>query len=256
MVVDALANHVLQAVDHLSRSAPSVARHWTRRSLGGHEAMRWLVPTAVAMLLSFACRSSQPDHAMTTTLAPVVSSHRLVGCDETSRGPASPALKPYVGQRPLYYVTSRPSCDGLERCQVGYELVVFEDGLLAYEGAACGEPASRVVLRHLDRSAVEKLHRRLEGCRSLSNGKYSCSHGDRLSIACRTAPQSDAFVDDCDGAGRELRAFAAAIAQSLDLERIVSDRESCTKNEPRVPLDDLHLTVHPLRSRDCTYAPK
>jgi hypothetical protein len=215
--------------------------------------MRRLVPFVAAAVFASACRSGQ---AMPTASPPDLTAHRLVGCDEKSRGPQSAKLKVYVGQRPLVYVTSMPSCEDFQACRAGYELAVFEDGLLVYEGPACGAPAPQVVVRHLDRPTLASLRRRLEACDSLSSSKYSCSHGDRLWVECRTESRYANLLDDCDSPGNSLRAFNTSIAQTLNLERLVRDRESCATSQAPVVAGDLRLTIHPLHSRNCTYAPK
>jgi hypothetical protein len=79
--------------------------------------------------------------------------------NERASGPATPALRDLVGQVPLVYVARVPAAHD----QPGWELAVFDDGTLIYEGHRCVETGG-VLVTHLRadelgalRDAVETL---------------------------------------------------------------------------------------------------
>jgi hypothetical protein len=72
--------------------------------------------------------------------------------NERGSGPATPALRILAGQAPLVYVTRVPA----DSNQPGWELAVFDDGTLVYEGHRCVEVDGLLVmcLRPDDLTAV------------------------------------------------------------------------------------------------------
>jgi hypothetical protein len=216
---------------------------------------RILVLIAVGLMLA-ACRSTGAGRALPTQPGMDLGHHRLVGCEEKVRGPVNPVLKRYVGQSPMAYVSWNPGCEELKNCRRQYAFAVFPDGLLVYEGTACGRRSVQGMLRQLDAGKIAAARGRVEKCSSLLTSEYWCSHGDRLFVECRTASGSVHAVDQCDREENALHRFATGLGQALDLENTISAPKSCERDDAGFAIGELGLTVHPARKMECTYVPK
>jgi hypothetical protein len=135
--------------------------------------------------------------------------------------PLTPALRALQGRIPLAHIRQGPWSED-RPYEAAYEVAVFDDGTLVYEGHRCVKVGG-LVLRHLDASEIGRLREQLAaacvGFDTLSAGeicgderglRLSCSNGERILVG----------TDHCrrdDEQGVRLRQLASALLDSLGL---------------------------------------
>lgn len=171
--------------------------------------------------------------------------------NEGAAGPATPALKDLVGQAPLVYVTRVPA----ERDQPGWELAVFDDGTLVYEGHRCVETGGVLVTRlRADglgalRDTIETLCSDIEQptnddelCDTATTLRVVCAGHDRLQLA------SDHCRERYPSLGKQLDAIVAALEGQSNLASWVGPptrRFACAPGSRDLSPHDLARTIRP-----------
>jgi hypothetical protein len=135
--------------------------------------------------------------------------------------PATPALKGLRGRAPLVYLTRVPEHGTAG--EPAYELAVFDDGTLVYEGHRCVRIGGIVLARLApdDLVAVRDLLAGLcVGLDRLSDGEL-CDDAVTLRLTCTTGGRYLSGTDHCrknDDQGRTLQALRAGLLDALDLD--------------------------------------
>ncbi|HXJ21352.1 MAG TPA: hypothetical protein VMT03_14065 [Polyangia bacterium] len=171
--------------------------------------------------------------------------------NERADGPATPALQELVGQTPLVYVARVPEAG--ERDEPAWELAVFDDGTLVYEGHRCIETGG-VLVRRLRtgqvsglRDALETLcpnleepHNQDELCDSRTVSRVVCASRDRMRVG------SDHCRERYPSLGKEVDAVVAALEAHSDLASWVgqpTQRIACTPGARDLSPHDLARTI-------------
>jgi hypothetical protein len=171
--------------------------------------------------------------------------------NESASGPATPALRDLVGQAPVVYVTRVPS----ERDQPGWELAVFDDGTLVYEGHRCVEVGGVLVMRlRTDemgalRDTIETLCPDIEHpgnddelCDTATTLRVVCASHDRLQLA------SDHCRERNSALGKQLDAIVDALEGHSDLTSWIGPptrRLACAPGSRDLSPHDLARTIRP-----------
>jgi len=171
--------------------------------------------------------------------------------NERASGPVTPALRDLAGQAPLVYVTRVPAGSD----QPGWELAVFDDGTLVYEGHRCVETGGLLVMRlRADelaalREAIETLCADLEHpttddelCDIATTLRMVCAGHDRLQLA------SDHCRERYPSVGRQLDAVVALLEGRSPLASWVGPptrRLACAPGSRDLSPHDLARTIRP-----------
>jgi hypothetical protein len=180
-------------------------------------------PAAVLSLLAFVligCASGAGRKATTPALpppppAPPPSLPKPTAFFDTGTGPTTPALKALQGRVPLVHLKQK----NLRRTNdPGYELAIFDDGTLMYEGSRCVRLGG-LVLRRLDGNELQAVQELLtSSCvpRPTTSSDEVCPERGGLSITCSGAASMISSTDRCigpTGPGAELQSFGEAILE-------------------------------------------
>jgi hypothetical protein len=171
--------------------------------------------------------------------------------NERASGPATPALRDLMGQAPVVYVTRDPA----ERDQPGWELAVFDDGTLVYEGHRCVEMGGVLVMRlpadeiGALRDTIETLCPEIdhptsddEICEKATSLRVVCAGRDRLQLA------SDHCEERYPALGKQLEAIVDAVDAHSDLASWVGPptrRLACAPGSRDLSPHDLARTIRP-----------
>ena len=171
--------------------------------------------------------------------------------NQTSLGPATPALKPLYGQVPLVYVARVPARGAFT--EPAFEVAVFDDGTFVYEGHRCVEVGG-VVLMRLPNDALTKVQDLLatlcSGFDAAANDDQLCADSATLHLSCSDGERIRVGSDHCrqhdDAAGRSIHALVEALAGVLDLSSWFGEparRQSCTPGSRDLSPHELAKTV-------------
>jgi hypothetical protein len=151
---------------------------------------------------------------------------------DTEGGPNTPALKALQGRVPLVHLKQK----NLSRTNdPAYELALFDDGTLMYEGARCVRLGG-MVLRRLDATELQAVQELLgTGCvpRTKTTSDEVCPERGGLTVTCVGAEALVTSTDRCIGAtgpGAELQAFGEQLLERTGVEEWIgspTDRLSC-----------------------------
>jgi len=216
--------------------------------------MRLAFPVAFAACLacSTTAATNVPVPAALRSLGPASwqgpAADRL---NERASGPATPALRDLVGQAPLLYVTRVPA----RRDDPGWEIGVFDDGTLVYEGHHCVETGGLLVTRLRSdelaalREAVETLCPEIEHpttedelCDSPTTIRLVCASRDGLQLA------SDHCRELYPALGGEVDAIVGALAARSPLASWLGPptrRLGCAPGSRDLSPHDLARTIRP-----------
>lgn len=171
--------------------------------------------------------------------------------NERAAGPQTPALKNLVGQAPLVYVTRVP--DAAERDEPAWELAVFDDGTLVYEGHRCIESGG-VLVRRLRGDDLEGLRDALEPlCAEVehpSSDDEACAEKTVLHVMCASRDRVRLSNDHCrehyPALGKEVDALVAALEAHSELASWVGEptrRLACTPGSRDLAAHELAQTI-------------
>jgi hypothetical protein len=148
--------------------------------------------------------------------------------------PSTPALKGLKGRTPLVYLTRSPEHG--TAAEPSYELAVFDDGTLVYEGHRCVRIGGLILTRLSpdDLVAVRDLLAALcVGLDRLSDGEL-CEDAVTLRLTCANGGHALAGTDHCrkdDPQGRRIEALRAGLLEALELEAWLggpTTRQACS----------------------------
>jgi hypothetical protein len=168
-----------------------------------------------------------------------------------ANGPATPALRNLAGQAPLVYVSREPARGASD--EPAFELALFDDGTLVYEGHRCVEVGGVVVkrLRPDELTRVTDLLatfcvglggtlRDDELCGASATTHVACSDGERIwtgSDHCRKPNEPE---------GQRIETIVAALTQRLELASWLGEptrRQACTPGSRDLSPHELRRTV-------------
>jgi hypothetical protein len=191
--------------------------------------------------------------------------HTLESVKDSVVGPTDPALRALQGQKPLVHVRHDPECEFIlaDEAQVpcptraGFELAVFQDGTLAFDGGTCAR-ADDLVIRQLTARQLTALHATIDRIfpKIAEMQMSSCSHGDRLQISCRTNRRQASVAVGCS----EQDAYRLALqviehAAVVDLLGTPEEQEACAAGRKYQISDEIRLTISPQQVRKWIYQP-
>jgi hypothetical protein len=148
--------------------------------------------------------------------------------------PWTPALQAFKGRTPLVHLTRAP--ERATASEPAYELAVFDDGTLVYEGHRCVRLGGLILARLSadDLVAVRDLLAALcVGLEGLNDGEL-CEDAVTLRLTCSNGERSHTGSDHCrkdDEKGRRIEALRAGLVESLGLEAWLGEatnRQACT----------------------------
>jgi hypothetical protein len=212
-----------------------------------------LCGAVLSSLLSCACSATtKATNDVTPVVAPAPWQGRVA--DQTNRearGPATPALRPFVGQAPLVYVSRAPARGASD--EPAFELALFDDGTLVYEGHRCVEVGGVVVkrLRPDELTGVTDVLatfcvglggtlRDDELCGAAATTHLACSDGERVwtgSDHCRKSDEPE---------GQRIAAIVAALGERTGLGAWLGEptrRQACTPGARDLSPHELRRTV-------------
>ena len=171
--------------------------------------------------------------------------------NERAAGPQTPALKNLIGQAPLVYVTRVP--DGAGRDEPAWELAVFDDGTLVYEGHRCIETGG-VLVRRLRTEDLESLRDVLDPlCAAVehpSGDDEVCTDTAVVHVVCASRDRLRLSSDHCreryPELGKELDAVVAALEAHSDLASWIGEptrRLACTPGSRDLAPHELAQTI-------------
>jgi hypothetical protein len=151
----------------------------------------------------------------------------------TSREPATAALRALRGRTPLVYVERGGSFAGASYQPV-YELVVYDDGTVVYEGHRCVKLGGLILVR-LPSDTVARLKEGLTtSCTNLRNAQADelcTSDRTNLRLTCSNGRELVRAAGGCGGeADRRLADLAASIADDVGVSVWLgepTDRQAC-----------------------------
>jgi hypothetical protein len=151
----------------------------------------------------------------------------------TSREPATAALRALRGRTPLVYVERGGSFSGASYQPV-YELVVYDDGTVVYEGHRCVKLGGLILVR-LPSDAVARLKEGLTtSCTNMTNAQADelcTSDRSNLRLTCSNGRELVRASGGCGGeSDRRLADLAASIADDVGVSVWLgepTERQAC-----------------------------
>jgi hypothetical protein len=214
------------------------------------------IKLAGAAVLAAASCATAPGDRPAAAEAPLVAPASWQGpladkMNLTTRGPATAALKSLVGQVPLVYVARVPARGAFD--EPAFELAVFEDGTLVYEGHRCVKVGGAVLLRlgsdELTRVG-DALATLCAGFDAAPNDDELCADAATLHVVCTDGERLHAGSDHCrkhgDAQGQSIDALVAELSQQLDLPSWLGDpthRQACTPGARDLSPHELEKTI-------------
>jgi hypothetical protein len=163
--------------------------------------------------------------------------HMADAANRAAREPSTPALRPLHGRMPLLHVSHALS-SGSRSKEPGYELAVFEDGTLVYEGHRCVKIGGVVVAR-LDEDQLEDLRDLLAtSCVGLERASDDevCEddvRGGSVRVTCSNGKEVLSGSDRCwrdEDRGKQVQALVSALLSRLGVAAWIggqSERQAC-----------------------------
>ena len=188
--------------------------------------------THLAILLAATACSGPPrrgdppiaPEAPTSSMPPALENHRVV--EEGFTGPTRPELLPYVRKRPLVHV-SQSGWPEESPTKPTFDLVVFDDGKVFFEGESC---VASVGLRvdTLAETQLAALRRKLdERCPALERSTRHITHTSTMTVACQVQGVNYTGLDMCSGLcgepGTNTVVLAAEIIESIGIRDWLGD---------------------------------
>ena len=183
---------------------------------------------------------------------PDLSNRRLIGEKTRVIGPKDPVLIRHQGQRPIVHVSGfygiqeRGVPVRLERSP--FELAVFEDGILAFQGYFCGW-GSGPTTASLSEPELAVL-RELVGreCFGLRSSNAYCTHSGLVQIRCTADSRTMDLRNSCESADetRAWKVFANRVRQLLRIHERQPTEAACSRPpQPSFGDSEIGLTVSP-----------
>jgi hypothetical protein len=167
--------------------------------------------------------------------------------------PSTPALRALQGRVPLVYLVRGP-WSGQRPHDPAYEVVVFDDGTVVYEGHRCVREGG-MALRRLDAAVIDELRALLdEGCVDFHQPPADelCAGEKTLAITCVRRGDVLAGNDRCQDrrdSGAALRALVAQLEERIGVAAWLgapTERQACAPGAADLAPGEITRTVGPL----------
>jgi len=215
--------------------------------------IKWTIVLAVLLGLGSCSASSS---AIKRAPEPVAAPPSWQGplADQMNREalrPATPALRSLAGQAPLVYIARVPARGAAS--EPSYELAIFDDGSLVYEGHRCVEIGGFVLAR-LGADELTRIQDLLAAfcaglggvleddalCAAAATTRVACSDGERIQLG----------TDHCrgrdDAHARRIEALVSGVAEQIGLEGWLGSptrRQACTPGSRDLSPHELRKTI-------------
>jgi hypothetical protein len=152
----------------------------------------------------------------------------------SAREPATPALRALRGRMPLLHLAQGPWSEAHPE-ESAYEITLFDDGTLVYEGHRCVKLGGLVVA-HLDAQTVAGVKELLaDSCVDLdrSSDNEVCDDSGALQLACSNGRQLLSGSDHCrrdEDAGKRIDALGATLLERVGAKAWLgepTERQAC-----------------------------
>jgi hypothetical protein len=222
------------------------------RRLQNERAMN-LASALLPCALACACTATTTaPHDVTPVAAPAPWQGPLADrMNRQAAGPATPALRSYAGQAPLAYVSRAPARGASD--EPAFELALFDDGTLVYEGHRCVEVGG-VVVKRLRADQLTRVSAMLatlcvglggtlpddQLCGAAATTHLACSDGERIwtgSDHCRGPDEPE---------GQRIAQIVAALSEELELSSWLGEptrRLECTPGSRDLSPHELRRTI-------------
>lgn len=206
-------------------------------------------------------RSGAPHAFGATPPPPDLSNHPLLAVAERVIGPKHPVLARHEGQRPIvhlsgFYAARPPGTVRLERSL--FELAVFEDGTLAFQGYECGWGAAPTTAQ-LSASEVAALRRLVdEKCFQLPGSSSYCTHSGLVQIRCSSISGTVDLSNMCEGdeKTRAWKWFAGDVRRLLRIDDRPLDDGVCAPADIMIGGSEIERTISPWVIVNRRYGPQ
>jgi hypothetical protein len=212
----------------------------------------------IALSILAACACSATSAAVSTkpeTASPGPASWQGAVADrmnQQANWPVTPALKSLLGQAPLVYVARVPPRGATD--EPAYELAVFDEGTVVYEGHRCVKVGG-VVLTHLVPAELTRLEDLLATlCTGLEgvNADELCEEAATLRVACSNGERIQSGSDHCrrknEAQGQNIDTLVTALGERLELGSWLGEptrRQACTAGSRDLSPHELARTIRP-----------
>jgi len=172
--------------------------------------------------------------------------------NRSARDPATPALRSLRGRVPLLYLARGPWSAARPR-EPSYEVALFDNGLLVYEGHRCVKLGGLVVER-VGAETVDGIRDLLsEQCADLDTATDAelCEGWGDLRLTCSNGRDILSGSDHCRRdrpEGQRLDAVASAVLERLEVNAWLgepTDREGCELGDKDMAPGEITRTVAP-----------
>jgi hypothetical protein len=165
--------------------------------------------------------------------------------------PSTPALRGYRGQAPLVYVARVPARGASD--EPAFELALFDDGTLVYEGHRCVEVGGVIVTRlrsELLTRVQDLLAALCVGLAGTLQDDELCGASATTHLACSDGERIWTGTDHCRGPsepeGQRVQAIVAALSEPLALGSWLGTptrRQACTPGARDLSPHELRRTI-------------
>jgi hypothetical protein len=172
--------------------------------------------------------------------------------NRSARDPATPALRQLRGHVPLVYLARGPWSETQPR-EPSYEVALFDNGLLVYEGHRCVKLGGLVVEQAAP-DAVDAVRALLsEQCTGLDTATDDqlCEDAGGLRVTCSNGQDVLSGSDHCrrgQEAGRRLDAVASGVLERLEVGPWLGDpaqRQGCAPGDKDMAPGEITRTIAP-----------
>ena len=190
---------------------------------------------------------------------PDLSDHELVEQKDVVRGPTDATLLAHRNSRALLYVGQSNYFD-LDQVapaipHAAFELAVFEDGTLAFEGHRCVGKKG-LAFRALSAERLASLRASvIRQCLGMRGSHDDCSHSDTVHLSCQDGHRKNDVVFRCDDP--PTTAFVERVVRALGIEAWVLADWACPRVESgAAATGEISRTIWPVKTRVQRYAPR
>jgi hypothetical protein len=201
-------------------------------------------------------RAVVPDPRTAANAPPERAAAAAAAPPASGGGPATAALQGLEGRVPLVYVAHGPWSDD-EPNEPSYELALFDDGTVAYEGHRCVKVGG-LVLQRLDTAVVGRVRDLLaQGCAGIDTITENelCGDSSRLRVTCSNGREVLTGSDRCartEDRGKRLGALASGVLELVGADALLgapTERQACDAGASDLGPGELGRTLAPHRAR-------
>ena len=203
-----------------------------------------------------------PPDFRATPSSPDLSNRPLLGVKTRVIGPKHPVLIRHQGQHPIVYLDGfypdrRPGAPVWVE-QPRFELAVFEDGVLAFQGYPCGWGSSPTTT-NLSEPGLAALRALVgEQCFQLPKSNVQCSDGGFVHVRCAAGSRTIDVSSSCEGHKdtQAWREFASNVRRLLRIDDRPPDSGVCAACADSIGRSEIDLTISPWVIVDSSYGPE